>query len=78
MRQSQDAGNDNPLAFMREAHHLLGEQGDAAADAVCLDVYESVSETAVRLPREVFAGPHDTRWGITSPGRYGQLAGIRG
>lgn len=77
MKHSQHAGNDNPLVIMRRAHHLLAQQGEAAAEAVCLDVYESVSETAVPLPREVFAGPHDTRWGITSPGQYGQLAGAR-
>lgn len=73
MKQSQDAGNDNPLAIMREVHHLLGQQGEAAAEAVCLDVYESVSETAILLPHQVFTGPHDTRWGITSRGHYGQL-----
>jgi hypothetical protein len=63
MRQSKEAGNDNPLAIVREAQQLLGQQGDAAAEAVCLDVYETVSETAVPLPREIFAGAHDTRWG---------------
>lgn len=78
MQQSRDAGNDNPLAILREAHHMLGQQGEAASEAVCLDVYESVSETAVPLPRDVFAGSHDTRWGVTSPGKYGQLAGPLG
>jgi hypothetical protein len=78
MMQSQDAGNDNPLAIVREAHHLLGEQGEATAEAVCLDVYEAVSETAVPLARDAFAGPYDTRWGVTSPGQYGQLAGMPG
>jgi hypothetical protein len=75
MQQGQEAGNTNPIAIVREAHHLLGQQGKAAAEAVCLDVYESLSETAVPLPREVLSGPYDTRWGITSPGQYGQLAG---
>jgi hypothetical protein len=78
MAQSQKAGHDNPLAAVREAYHVLGQQGEAVAETVCLDVYESLSETAVPLPREVFAGPHDTRWGITSPGQYGQLAGTPG
>lgn len=78
MRQSQDADDTNPLAALREAKHLLGQQGEAAADAICLDVYESLSESAVPLPREVFAGPHDTRWGTTSPGQYGHLAGPLG
>jgi hypothetical protein len=78
MRRSQDAGNEDPLAIVRKSLFLLGEQGEAAAEAVCLDVYESVSETAIPLPREVFAGPHDTRWGITDPGQYGQLTGMPG
>ena len=50
MRQSQEAGNDNPLTIVREAQQLLGQQGEAAAEAVCLDVYGTVSETAVPLP----------------------------
>jgi hypothetical protein len=73
MQQSQDAGNTNPLAILREAHHLLGQRSEAGAEAICLDVYESLSESAVSMHREVFAGPHDTRWGITSPGQYGQV-----
>lgn len=78
MRQSQEAGNDNPLAIVREAQQLLGQQGEAAAETICLDVYEAVSETAVPLPCEIFASPHDTRWGVTSRGQYGQLAGPLG
>ena len=78
MQQGQEAGNDNPLAILREAQQLLERQGDAAAEAVCLDVYETVSETAVPLAREIFVGPHDTRWGVTSQGQYGQLAGRPG
>ena len=75
MRQSQEVG---PLAIVRGANQLLAEQGDTAATAVCLDVFESVSETAVPLPREIFAGPNDTRWGVSNPGQYGQLAGVSG
>jgi hypothetical protein len=75
MQQSQDAGNTTPLAILREADHLLGQQDAAVAEAICLDVYECPSESAVPLPREVFVGPHDTRWGITSPGQYGQVEG---
>ena len=75
MQQSQDAGNTTPLAILREADHLPGQQDAAAAEAICLEVYECPSESAVPLPREVFAGPHDTRWGITSPGQCGQVEG---
>jgi hypothetical protein len=75
MRQSQDAGNTTPLAILREADHLLGQRGEEWAESICLDVYECLSDSAVPLPREVFAGPHDTRWGITSPGQYGQVEG---
>jgi hypothetical protein len=78
MQQSQQVGNDDPRSIVREANQLLARQGQAAAESVCLDVFESVSGTAVPLPREVFAGPHDTRWGITTPGQYGQLAGDLG
>jgi hypothetical protein len=78
MAQSPVAGTDDLLAIMRDAHHALGEQGEAVAKAICLDVYETVSESAVSLPREVFAGPHDTRWGVSTPGMYGQLAGPLG
>ncbi len=75
MKQSGEAGNDNPLAIMREVHHLLGQQGEVAAETVCLDVHETVSETAVSLPRDVFAGPHNTRWGVTSQASMGNLEG---
>jgi hypothetical protein len=78
MAQSPASGTDDLLAIMRDAHHALGEQGEAVAEAICLDVYETVSESAVSLPREVFAGPHDTRWGVSTPGMYGQLAGPLG
>jgi len=65
----------NPPAILREAEHLQGQRGEAAAESICLDVSECLSDSAVPLPREVLAGPHDTRWGITSPGQYGQVEG---
>jgi len=77
-RSQETVGDGNPLAIVREANQLLARQGDAAAEVVCLDVFETVSESAVPLPREVFDGPHDTRWGVTSAWQYGQLAGARG
>jgi hypothetical protein len=53
---------------------LLANQGESAAEAICLDVFECVSDSAVPLPRDVFAGPHDTRWGVTGVGEYWQVA----
>lgn len=75
LRQSQEAGNDIPLAIARRSSCW---DNRAAAEAACLDVYETASETAVPLPREIFASAHDTRWGVTSQGQYGQLAGPPG
>ena len=46
----------------------------SGVELVELDVFEAVSTTAVPLPREVFDGPGDTRWGKIGPGRYGRLA----
>lgn len=67
MRQSQEAGSASPLGvLLRQVQQLLARQAATSAEAVCLDVFESVSASAVPLPREVFAGPRDTRWG--SPG----------
>ena len=77
MAQSQEADAD-PLAVVREATQLLARPGEAAAEAICADMYETVSESAVPLARDIFAGPNDTRWGVTAPGRYGQVAGPRG
>ncbi len=78
MRHSQEVGNTGPLDVLRQAQQMLARQTATFAEAVCLDVFESVSASAVPLPREVFAGPRDTRWGITRPGGYGQLAGPHG
>ncbi|QMU78854.1 hypothetical protein GXW83_27300 [Streptacidiphilus sp. PB12-B1b] len=62
--------------------NVLAAYGDGTPDAapatadevVSLDVFETVSKAATALPREVFAGPNDTRWGPTAPGRYGPIA----
>jgi hypothetical protein len=63
--------------------NLLGIVGSALAanDSIAgdvtvtrLDVFETVSDSAVRLQRDIFNGPYDTRWGITGPGVYGRLA----
>ena len=88
LSQSQTAGNSDVMAILRgaqqltaqqlTAQQLTAQQGETAAGAICLDVYETLSESAIPLPREVFAGPHDTRWGMTRPGQYGQLGGPPG
>ena len=39
-------------------------------DEVFFEVFETVSESAVLQPRDVFNGPRDLRWGPT-PGRDG-------
>jgi hypothetical protein len=75
LAHSQAAGNTDVMSIVRGAHQLVGRQGEAVAAAICLDVYETVSESAVPLPREIFTGAHDTRWGVTCPGGYGQLSG---
>jgi hypothetical protein len=66
MQQSQDAGNTNPLVILRNAHRLLRQQGEAAAKAICLDVYECVSESAVPLPAR-FSPARTTPAGASLP-----------
>lgn len=58
-------------AFVDALHHAE-DQADHE-DMVYLDVFETVSAAAVPLPRDLFNGPHDGRWGETAPGRYGRL-----
>lgn len=73
MRASQSLRYENVLATAREAFRLVAEMGEGATQAICLDIHETVSRSAVPLPRHVFAGPYDTRWGEVSEGRYGQI-----
>lgn len=47
---------------------------EAPEPAITLDVFETVSERCVPLPRDVFFHAGDTRWGQTGPGQYGLLA----
>ncbi|MCI0155740.1 hypothetical protein KNO15_03400 [Leifsonia shinshuensis] len=70
--EAQSMGYTNPLAILREANRILHERGEAYAESICLDVFESLSESAVPLPPEVFSGPYDTRWGKLPSGGYGQ------
>jgi hypothetical protein len=39
-----------------------------------LRVYENPTADAP-LPRDVFSGPHDQRWGLTEDGWYGRISG---
>lgn len=41
-------------------------------DDLYLEVFETVSDTAARLPRDVFNGPLDIRW-VPTPGRDGLM-----
>lgn len=75
LTQSQAEGHAEPLAVTRRAQQLVAQLGEQAASDISLDVYETTSESAIPLPRDIFNGPHDTRWGVASPGRYGQLSG---
>jgi hypothetical protein len=62
----------NPVvAYAESLNHA--ERAGVHGEAVSLDVFETVSQAAVPLPRVVFDGPTDTRWGKISEGRYGQL-----
>jgi hypothetical protein len=70
--QQDDGRYPNPLAAYTAAL-ARAEQAGVHGDTVSLDVFETVSEAAVPLPRTVFTGPTDTRWGRISEGRYGPL-----
>lgn len=63
---------DNDLAAYTDALQHAERAGEPE-EACYLDVFETVSETAVPLPRAIFNGPLDGRWGRTAPGKYGQL-----
>jgi len=75
MLQSQDTGYIEPLALLREANRLVAQQSEITARGTCLDVYETVSRSAIPLRRDIFIGPDDTRWGIIGGDRYGQIGG---
>lgn len=70
----QRDGGSHPNVFAAYTAALTrAEQSGVHGDTVSLDVFETVSEAAVPLPRNVFTGPTDTRWGRISEGRYGPL-----
>lgn len=54
------------------------QPGSAQGSIVRADVFETVSETARPLPRDIFNGPYDTRWGIVGEGAYGQIGAQSG
>ena len=78
MTQSEEAGYVEPLALLREANRLMAQQCETASGEIGLDVYETVSQSAIPLPRDIFSGPNDTRWGIIDNYRYGQISGPLG
>ena len=53
LSQGQEAGYSEHLALLREARRLIAQQGEVAAKGICLDVFEAVNKSAVRLPRDV-------------------------
>ena len=70
--QQDDGSYPNVLAAYTAALTRAGQAG-FHGETIRLDVFETVSEAAVPLPRTVFAGPTDRRWGRISEGRYGPL-----
>jgi hypothetical protein len=77
MGKTKAAGYLEPLSGVREMNRIVSLLGDDAVEGICLDVYETVSESAVPLPRDFFAEPNDTRWGIVGTGQYWQIGGPR-
>jgi hypothetical protein len=71
LRQHGDE-HANPLAAYSTAV-TLAEREASTGEVVRLDVFEAVSAGARQLPREIFNGPYDTRWGTIRPGYYGGL-----
>jgi hypothetical protein len=56
------------------AEALAAEDNPTMRDpAVSLDLFETVSDVAVPVPRSIFNGPGDTRWGQVGAGRYGPI-----
>lgn len=78
MNQARAAGFLEPLSGVREMTRIVMSMGEQAVAGICLDVYETVSPSAVPLPRNFFSEPNDTRWGAVAPGMYGQIAGPHG
>ena len=70
--QQHAAQYPNPLAAYAEALRQVRVE-DRGGHMVRLDVFETVSSLARQLPREVFAGRFDSRWGLVTPGYYGRL-----
>lgn len=46
------------VAFLKAA----SAEGVPHNEEVCLEIFETISDQAVPLPRDVFTGPHDRRW----------------
>lgn len=56
--------DEHPDAASTSVSFLAAAQyaGVPGSDDVFLHVFETVSEEAVQLPRDIFNGPHDRRW----------------
>jgi hypothetical protein len=66
-------GTGNPLQIVAQA--LSGDGStQVQREALSLDVFETVSDAALAVPRTIFNGWGDTRWGRVSPGHYGPIA----
>lgn len=72
MRDHVGSYSTDLAAFTAGLDHIERQTGDIS-DVVCLDVFETVSVAAHPLPRAIFTGPLDGRWGLTARGRYGPL-----
>ena len=64
---------ENDLAAYSDAIDHAERSGGLDQHACYLEVFETVSESAVPLPRAFFNGPLDGRWGRTAPYNYGPL-----
>lgn len=71
-QHEDDGSSSNALAAYHAALARAAQSGFHGG-RISLDVFETVSESAVPLPDNVFAGPADRRWGRVGTGRYGQL-----
>jgi hypothetical protein len=63
----------NAMVAYTDALQHAEREGTSNATTVRLDVFETVSDAAYPLPRTIFDGPYDTRWGVISAGHYGRL-----
>jgi len=63
----------NTMVAYTDALQHAESEGISSETTIQLDVFETVSDAAYPLPRTIFNGPYDTRWGVISAGHYGRL-----